>query len=103
MRWRHISRQAIAWLQCRSLPINQPFSTSEEWASALKMALMGIGILFLFVEGASLISGVGLTRTITRSIADLYEATRKIKVGDFSHRIPIRTNDQLSELAGSFN
>ncbi|PYV42155.1 MAG: hypothetical protein DMG06_14955 [Acidobacteria bacterium] len=86
-----------------SLIINQLFSTSEEWASALKMALMGIGILFLFVEGASLISGVGLTRTITRSIADLYEATRKIKVGDFSHRIPIRTNDQLSELAGSFN
>jgi sigma-B regulation protein RsbU (phosphoserine phosphatase) len=86
-----------------SLIINQLFSTSEEWASALKLALVGIGVLFLSVEIVSLFSGVGLTRTITRSIADLYEATRKIKVGDFSHRIPIRTHDQLSELAGSFN
>ena len=44
-----------------------------------------------------------MTRTITRSVADLYEATLKIKVGDFSRRIPVRTNDQLSELARSFN
>ncbi|MCI0418527.1 MAG: SpoIIE family protein phosphatase, partial [Acidobacteria bacterium] len=47
--------------------------------------------------------GMSLTRTITRSVADLYEGTVKVNSGDFSNRIPIRSNDQLSELAASFN
>jgi len=95
---------AVVWVRSRpALIIDRLFSLSEEWASALKLALMSVGILFLAVEIISFISGIGMTRSITRSVADLYDATLKIKVGDFSHRIPIRTHDQLSELAGSFN
>ena len=67
------------------------------------MVLLSISVLFLIVEIASLVFGVSLTRSITGAVAELYEATRKVKVGDFSHRIPIRSNDQLSELASSFN
>jgi len=59
--------------------------------------------LLLLVEGASLIFGMNLTRTMTRSVEDLYEGTLKVNSGDFSNRIPIRSNDQLSELAASFN
>jgi sigma-B regulation protein RsbU (phosphoserine phosphatase) len=33
----------------------------------------------------------------------MYEGTRRIKEGDFSHRIAVQGNDQLSELAQSFN
>jgi phosphoserine phosphatase RsbU/P len=51
----------------------------------------------------SLIISIGLTRTITRSVHDLYVGTKHVANADFSHRIPIRTKDQLSELAGSFN
>jgi sigma-B regulation protein RsbU (phosphoserine phosphatase) len=106
VRWEEDGKNLSAVVVVRSRPtliINQLFSLSEEWASALKLALMVIGVLFLAVEIISLISGVQMTRTITRSVADLYEATLKIKVGDFSRRIPVRTNDQLSELANSFN
>jgi len=106
VRWEEDGKDSSAIVVVRSRPaliINQLFSLSEEWASALKLALMAIGVLFLAVEILSFISGIGMTRTITRSVADLYDATLKIKLGDFSHRIPIRSNDQLSELASSFN
>ena len=44
-----------------------------------------------------------MTRTVTAAVAELHNATRHVDRGDFSHRIPIRSNDQLSDLALSFN
>lgn len=97
------STVAVGVLSRPSLIIQQLFSSLGELAGTIKMVLLSIAGLFLVVEIASLVFGVSLTRSITRSVAELYDATRKIKVGDFSHRIPIRSNDQLSELASSFN
>ncbi|HMC26727.1 MAG TPA: SpoIIE family protein phosphatase, partial [Verrucomicrobiae bacterium] len=37
------------------------------------------------------------------TVSNLYRATTHINRGDFSHRIPITSNDQLATLAGSFN
>jgi sigma-B regulation protein RsbU (phosphoserine phosphatase) len=59
--------------------------------------------LFLIVELVSLVIGVSLSRTITSAVHELYLGTRRIKEGDFSHRIPVRGNDQLAELGASFN
>jgi sigma-B regulation protein RsbU (phosphoserine phosphatase) len=44
-----------------------------------------------------------LTRSLTRTIHDLYTGTKQVQAGNLSQRIPIRTEDQLSDLAGSFN
>src|SRR5258708_12856626 len=44
-----------------------------------------------------------LTRTITLSVANLYEATQRINRGDFTHRIPVKERDQLAALQVSFN
>jgi sigma-B regulation protein RsbU (phosphoserine phosphatase) len=59
--------------------------------------------LFLIVELISLVIGVSISRTITSAVHELYKGTRRVKEGDFSHRIPVRGNDQLSELGASFN
>ena len=59
--------------------------------------------LFLIVELVSLMIGVSLTRTITGAVHNLYEGTQRVSHGDFSHRIPVRGNDQLAELGTSFN
>jgi phosphoserine phosphatase RsbU/P len=59
--------------------------------------------LFLIVELVSLVIGVSISRTITSAVHDLYVGTRRVKEGDFSHRIPVRGNDQLAELGASFN
>jgi sigma-B regulation protein RsbU (phosphoserine phosphatase) len=69
--------------------------------------LLDIGIacavVFLILEVAALITGTVLTRTITRSIGDLYGATLHVAQGDFTHRVQVRTRDQLGALGESFN
>jgi sigma-B regulation protein RsbU (phosphoserine phosphatase) len=74
-----------------------------DFARFLLMLVAGIGVLFLVIEIAALITGLGLARTITGAVHDLFEGTERIRQGNFSHRIPIRRRDQLGELAGSFN
>jgi phosphoserine phosphatase RsbU/P len=65
--------------------------------------VVAVGTLFLVIQIAALGMGLGLARTITGSVHDLFEGTERIRQGDFTHRIPIRRRDQLGELAGSFN
>ncbi len=96
-------KAVIAVVSRPSLIFSRLFSTLGDLAPVIRWALRVIAGLFLLAAIASIFFGVGLTRSITRSVEDLYEATRRIKVGDFTHRIPIRTADQLSELANSFN
>jgi len=45
----------------------------------------------------------GLSRTITRSVYDLYNGTRAIDAGHLEHRIRVARHDQLGDLARSFN
>ncbi len=98
------SSQAVVKVVSRpSLIMRQLFSTLGPLAGSVKLLLYIVAGLLLLVEVASLIFGVSLTRSITRSVADLYDATLKVNLGDFSGRIPIRTKDQLSELSASFN
>jgi len=86
-----------------SLIVRKLFSVLGPLSSAVFFMLYVIGGLLLVAEILSLSLGVSLTKTITRSVADLYEGTLRINSGNFSHRIPLRSRDQLSELASSFN
>lgn len=74
-----------------------------EWAEFTLIVFAVVGVLFFIVELISLIAGVRLSRTITGAVHELYEATRKVKEGDFSYRIQLQGNDQLAELGQSFN
>jgi sigma-B regulation protein RsbU (phosphoserine phosphatase) len=69
----------------------------------LGLAFLITVTLFLIVELVSLVIGVSISRTITSAVHELYVGTRRVKEGDFSHRIPVRGNDQLAELGSSFN
>lgn len=70
---------------------------------AIQIALVAGVVVFVIVEIASLLIGIGLTRTITGAVHRLYEGTQKVMSGDFSHRIEVSGNDQLAELGHSFN
>ncbi len=58
---------------------------------------------FLAVEIVSLLVGVLLTKSITTAVHNLYRGTEFVRRGDFSHRIVVRSQDQLGALARSFN
>ncbi len=62
-----------------------------------------IVIFFLIVVITSVVIGILLTRSITNAVHSLDRGTEFVKRGDFSHRIVVRSNDQLGALAASFN
>jgi phosphoserine phosphatase RsbU/P len=59
--------------------------------------------MFLVIEAVAFIMGLALARSITGSIHELFNGTERVRLGDFTHKIPIRSRDQLGELAESFN
>jgi sigma-B regulation protein RsbU (phosphoserine phosphatase) len=75
------------------------WSIGEVWLILLAF----IGVLFLVIESAAFVMGLALARSITGSVHSLFHGTERLRQGDLSHRIPIRSRDQLGELAESFN
>lgn len=51
----------------------------------------------------ALVLGVVLSRTLTRPIRELTTATHAVSEGDLSQQVPVRSNDELGELARAFN
>ena len=47
--------------------------------------------------------GVLLSRTLTHPIRELTRATHAVSEGDLSQQVPVRSNDELGELAQAFN
>jgi phosphoserine phosphatase RsbU/P len=76
---------------------------SGRMASMALSMLLAVACLYLTIEAIALFSSMALSRTITRSVDDLYQGTLQVGQGDFSHQIPVRGKHQLSELAHSFN
>ena len=60
------------------------------------------GVLLL-IEAAALITGIVMTRRITKAVDDLYNATQYVQQRDFGHRVKISSRDQLGILGESFN
>lgn len=79
------------------------FATAAGSGLAVRWLLIGIAIFFALLELVALLMAVSLSRTITRSVAELYKGTREIDAGHLEHRIPVKRKDQLAALASSFN
>jgi sigma-B regulation protein RsbU (phosphoserine phosphatase) len=67
------------------------------------VVLAVVAVLFLLIEAAALVMGFALARSITGSVHALFVGTERVRRGDFSHRIVVKSRDQLGELAESFN
>ena len=62
-----------------------------------------LGAMFVLAIVVSFIIAVSVTRTLTSAVHDLYIGTLHIDRGDFSYRVPVRGENQLTELSRSFN
>ncbi len=62
-----------------------------------------------FIYGAlgaavvAVLLGILLARSMTRPLKELTEATRAVAHGDLARQVPVRSRDELGELAASFN
>ncbi|HXZ80037.1 MAG TPA: SpoIIE family protein phosphatase [Terriglobales bacterium] len=98
------SRNALMLVRTRpSLLYQRLFLVIGQFANAILIALVAVAIAFAVIELVALLIGIGLSRTITRSVAALYRATQFVNRGDFSHRIQVKSDDQLAALEKSFN
>ena len=78
-------------------------SQSMEVARGVQIASYVLAGLFCGAVVISLIVAVSLTRTMTGAVHELYLGTERVNHSDFSHRVAIRGDDQLTELGRSFN
>ena len=78
-------------------------SQSMELARVVQIASAVLAALFCGVVVISLIVAVSLTRTMTAAVHEFYQGTQRVNQSDFSHRVAIRGDDQLTELGRSFN
>jgi sigma-B regulation protein RsbU (phosphoserine phosphatase) len=79
------------------------FAALGQLARGVEYILLGTLIFFAVIELVALIIGTRMTRTVTGAVAQLYDATKHVDQGDFSHRIPVQSADQLAQLSLSFN
>jgi phosphoserine phosphatase RsbU/P len=97
-------RSALVRVRTRpSVLYSHLFAALGEFVQGVAYILIGVGVFFAIIELIALIIGTRMTRTVTAAVAQLHEATRHVDRGDFSHRIPVKSSDQLADLALSFN
>lgn len=77
--------------------------SASEWANVIRIVLTVLAATFAVIVLIALLIGIRLTRTITRSVANLYRATEHINRGDLTHRIDVKEHDQLAALQVAFN
>jgi sigma-B regulation protein RsbU (phosphoserine phosphatase) len=106
--WKTGEREPIGALvvQVRTRPsvlYGHLFAALGDFVRGVEGILLGILIFFAVIELIALIIGTRMTRTVTGAVAQLYDATKHVDRGDFSHRIPVKSDDQLAQLSLSFN
>jgi sigma-B regulation protein RsbU (phosphoserine phosphatase) len=79
------------------------FASLGELRDTYLIVFVLILIAFFLIEAAALVTGIVLTRQITKAVDDLYRATQYVQSGDLTHRVRIERRDQLGVLGESFN
>ncbi len=94
-------RTSVADMYARLAPVER--IGSFNFGQLLLLSLAVVAALFLVIQAVALLMGFALARSITGSVHELFVGTERVQLGDFTHKIAVRSHDQLGELAESFN
>jgi phosphoserine phosphatase RsbU/P len=81
----------------------QQFKSGSAIGKIVFYAIVSLAALSLFIALLAIGSAVYLTSSITGAVHQLYAGTKRVEAGDFDHEIRNAGQDQLGELAVSFN
>jgi phosphoserine phosphatase RsbU/P len=94
----------FVYASSRILNLNRElFETLGRYSRVYVTAFVAVAAVFLLIEIFALIVGVSLTRSMTGTVDHLYDATERVRAGDFTYRIGIPAGDQLSALGEAFD
>ena len=79
------------------------FSGAQGQIDMAEEMMNTIIITVIWILIAALIAVYGVTYTITRPLREISEAAKEFSKGKYDARVPVRGNDELAELAKSFN
>lgn len=86
------------------LIINRPgYRIAGPGAVYLQRFNLQVALGGLIAVALALILAVVLSRTLTRPIRELTAATKVVSGGSVAHQVPVRSRDELGQLASSFN
>jgi hypothetical protein len=74
---------------------------ASRWLESLLMITLLLAVIT--VEGTGLFLTITFAKGLTRVLTELNEAAILVGEGDFSKRVPIRSSDELGQLASSLN
>jgi signal transduction histidine kinase len=96
-----VNSQVVGYLiNPRSMVAWERESPQGIFLSTVNQAIL-IGALGAIL--ASLLLGAVLARSLTRPLHELAEATRRVAQGALGIQVPVRSNDEIGQLTGSFN
>jgi signal transduction histidine kinase len=85
------------------VPMRMPFQGQPREVEFIERINLTLFYGALIGAVIALLLGIFLSRTLTRPIRELTRATHAVSEGDLSQQVPIRSNDELGELAKAFN
>lgn len=87
----------------RITPAELGGASNASFGGSLLLFVAIVGVLFLVIQLVAFGMGLGLARSITGAIHELFEGTERVRRGDFGGVIAVRSRDQMGQLAASFN
>ncbi len=107
--WRGAARQPLqtpvfVYVRSRLAALNRRLlGTLGVYSRVYVTVFIVIAVALLIIEMVSVVMGLRLTRSITGTVNRLYDATERVKAGDFSYRIGVPARDQLGALGEAFD
>jgi sigma-B regulation protein RsbU (phosphoserine phosphatase) len=99
-----LKRPVLVTFNARPSRLNaRIFSSLGDLSGSFSILFVAVSIVFLLIEIAALVTGIVMTRRITKAVSDLHLATKYVKNQDWTHRVRIERRDQLGDLGESFN
>ncbi len=99
-----LSEPVVIYASSRIVALNgQMILTLGRYSQIYVSGFVALCVIFLIIEILALVVGVRLTRSMTSAVDELYDATERVKAGDFTYRIGMRAHDQISALGEAFD
>ncbi|MGD1105196.1 MAG: SpoIIE family protein phosphatase, partial [Terriglobia bacterium] len=95
---------ALVGVASRIMALNgRLLATMGDLSQTLVIIFKVVAIFFVVIEGVALLIGIRMTRSMTRTVDTLYDATERVKAGDLSYRTRFPSHDQLTALGEAFD